>query len=148
MNGKRDLKSWVGKIQLATIDTNVFIYYFDRNLEFYQIADRLVNQFISQNKKILSSTLTLTEILSFNAPQFILDKLEEEISILSNLNLLPVDEKIAKEAARIRRENDFRIVDSVQLATALAAKVDAFITNDARLKAFKEIKVILLSEFY
>ncbi|OGE64802.1 hypothetical protein A3I48_01575 [Candidatus Daviesbacteria bacterium RIFCSPLOWO2_02_FULL_36_7] len=62
------------------------------------------------------------------------------------MEIYQVDEKIAVESARIRRKYSFRLLDSIQLATALYAKAQAFITNDDRLKKFKELKVILLKE--
>lgn len=41
---------------------------------------------------------------------------------------------------------DFRLPDSIQLATAKLNKAKAFITNDERLKSFKELKVVLIKE--
>src|SRR5207248_6090877 len=46
----------------------------------------------------------------------------------------------------LRRAYGFRIPDAIQLATCLYQKVDLFITNDRRLKTYKEIPIILLSE--
>ena len=57
-----------------------------------------------------------------------------------------VDRTITVEAARIRREYGFRLPDSIQLATALFGKANALITNDERLKKFKELKVINLKD--
>ena len=55
--------------------------------------------------------------------------------------------EIGEVAAEVRREYGFRLPDSIQLATALHSKSQAFVTNDRRLKKFKELPAILLSEF-
>lgn len=90
--------------------------------------------------------LTVIEVLSFKRTCLSEKVFLEAIFSLPNLTILEVNKNIAVEAARIRREYRFTLADSVQLATALYAKAKAFITNDERLKKFKELKVILLSE--
>ena len=64
---------------------------------------------------------------------------------MPNLNIIDVDYKIALEAARIKREYKFRLPDSIQLATALIGKAQAFVTNDQRLKKFQELPIVMLS---
>ena len=61
-----------------------------------------------------------------------------------NLKIKNLDSEIAIEAARIRRKYGFQTPDAIELATAVVAKADAFITNDKRLMKFNEIKVKLL----
>jgi predicted nucleic acid-binding protein len=63
-----------------------------------------------------------------------------------NLTDLEDNMAISLEAARIRREYGLRLPDATQLATAIYAKAKAFITNDHRLKQFKEIKIITLEQ--
>lgn len=50
------------------------------------------------------------------------------------LGILPVSADIAQEAARIRAATGVRLPDAVQLASAIAAGADAFLTNDRRLQ--------------
>jgi hypothetical protein len=38
-------------------------------------------------------------------------------------------------------------VDAVQIATALDAEADAFLTNDKKLSGIKEIKILVLSDY-
>lgn len=65
---------------------------------------------------------------------------------IPNIRSIDVNERIALEAACIRRSYGFRIPGSIQLATALYTNAEAFITNDKRLSNFKELQVKMLRE--
>lgn len=93
---------------------------------------------------MVTSILTLIEILSFSAPQMMLDKLETDLLLIPNLKFLDIQKDVAKTAAVIRRTYSFTLPDSIQLATAVLSQTDAFVTNDARLKGFKKLPIILL----
>lgn len=95
---------------------------------------------------MITSVLTLTELLSFKAPQHFIDLLEQELLFVPNLQMNEVTKAIAIEAAGIRREYRFRLADSIQLATAQEQKAEIFITNDQKLKQFKPLKILLLTE--
>ena len=51
------------------------------------------------------------------------------------------------EAADLRARFNLRTPDAIQVATAIIAGAQAFITNDARLKSVTEIPVLLISAF-
>jgi predicted nucleic acid-binding protein len=63
-----------------------------------------------------------------------------------NFRLLPIDAAIAEVAADLRARYNLRTPDALQLATAIKAGCDAFLTNDATLKKVTELKILVLSE--
>lgn len=140
------MKKSLSRFQPLALDTNIFAYYMDRCSSFYAQAEDLL-RFIDGNKlKIVTSIITLTELLSLRAAEPMLERLENEFYSTPNLSIIEVNRVIAREAASIRREYGFKLPDAVQLATALSAKAKAFITNDQRLKSFKKLKVFSLKE--
>lgn len=148
MNGKKDLRSLkkvLNNYQRVGVDTNIFIYYFDRRSSFYSNAHQFISHIASKELQIITSILTLIELLSFKAPEEFIDKLEQELLFIPNLTMDEVTRNIAKEAADIRRKYGFRLADSIQLATAIKAKTDVFITNDKKLMKFPGIKILLIS---
>jgi predicted nucleic acid-binding protein len=58
----------------------------------------------------------------------------------------PIDEVVADKAAELRARYNLTLTDAFQLAVAIRAECDAFLTNDSDLKRVKEIPVIVLSE--
>lgn len=73
--------------------------------------------------------------------------LEQELWAIPNFQIIEVNREIAVHAAYLRRKHNPQLADAIQLATAIQAKAQAFITNDRRLKKIKEIKVLVLDEF-
>ena len=142
---KRNLRKKLSKFRSISLDTNIFVYYLDSNSSFYSHAEELFEQIAVRNLSIFTSVITLSELLSFKASRTQIYKLEQELLLISNLTMIDVNHEVAREAASIRREYGFRLPDSIQLATALIGRTQAFITNDQRLKNFQELPIILLS---
>ena len=65
----------------------------------------------------------------------------------AEVDVRPVDMKIALKAAEIRAEYKFKAMDSLQLATACMSGCDLFLTNDKQLKQFKEISCVTVEEW-
>lgn len=135
-----------GNIDLFCLDTSLFIYFFEQNPKFYKQAEIYFRKLEKGSVLGITTILTLTEILSYKNLVVPENKVIIEFFDIPNLTVIEVNKPIAIEAARIRREYKFKLADSIQLATADVAKAKAFITNDNRLKSYKGLKVILLSE--
>lgn len=136
----------ISRFHSIGLDTNIFVYYLDSNSSFYSQSEKIFKEIADRNLPIFTSIITLSELLSFKASKSQVNKLEREILLVPNLIMVDVNLVIAREAARIRRKYSFRIPDSIQLATCLNQKADIFITNDERLKSFKEIPIVLLDK--
>lgn len=53
---------------------------------------------------------------------------------------------VAERAAEIRAHYNLKLADSFQIAAAIAAGCDAFLTNDAALKRLSGITILTLDE--
>lgn len=65
---------------------------------------------------------------------------------MPHLNVFPVDDRVAEEAARLRAVYNFKMPDAIHLATAIIQQADVFLTNDHRLISVKELSVKKLDE--
>ena len=63
-----------------------------------------------------------------------------------NFMLIPITSDVAESAADLRARYNLRTPDAVQIAAALNADCEAFITNDNGLKRVSEIRVLALEE--
>ena len=65
-----------------------------------------------------------------------------------NLTLLPITEIIGESAGVLRgKYPHLKTVDAVQIAAAVDAGADAFLTNDKKLSTIKEIKILVLNDY-
>lgn len=139
MSGKKSLK-------LVGLDSDIFIYHFEDNPRFNSFTEKIFEKLLEGWTKGTTSVISLIETLSYPLSPKLVKEINDAFLSIPNLHVVDVDHDIGFEAAKIRREYGFRLPDSIQLATALQAKVQAFVTNDQKLKRFKRLPIILLDE--
>ena len=116
-------------------DTNLFIYLLEDYGKFSKIVEDLRRNMLARGDQLLTSALTLGEILVKPVEKGDSDLLQRyEEAITQAASLLSFDWKAARLYASIRRDRSLRPPDVVQLACAASAHVDLFITNDRRLQ--------------
>ena len=65
----------------------------------------------------------------------------------SDFQVLPIDAEVAEIAADIRARYNLRTPDALQVATALHAGCDAFLTNnDKHFQRVTDLQVLILNE--
>lgn len=123
-------------------DTNLFIYLFENYGELSRMTARLRARMLARGDQLLSSTLTLGEILVKPLEQGDLELCRKyEDALISTALMLVFDAPAAKIYAALRCDRSLRAPDAIQLACAAGAGVDLFITNDERL-AGKQVEGI------
>ena len=131
------------------LDTAPLIYYIEENPKYSPILNKL----FSENSKGIflfqTSVITLLEVLVLPMRQDENQLVEQYQNILCNspsINILDLNIEIAQKAALFRAKFGLKTPDSIQLATAVYSSADYFLTNDIRLKAVKEIEILILDE--
>ena len=116
-------------------DTNLFIYLFEDYGALSKAVVRLRSKMLERGDQLLTSTLTLGEILvkptERNDPE-LCGKYERAIS--SAATMIAFEVKAAKVYAALTSERSLKAPDAIQLACAASAGVDLFVTNDERLQ--------------
>lgn len=131
------------------IDTATFIYFLEEHPTFGPIVEPLFVSLDEGRMAGVSSELTLLEVLVRPLAEGREDLASAYRRLLldsESLLLHPIDRAVLEEAARIRARYRFRSPDAIQLATARLAGADAFVTNDARLRLFADVPVIVLAD--
>jgi predicted nucleic acid-binding protein len=116
-------------------DSNLFIYLLEDYPEYSQAVTDLRQKMLERGDRLLTSALTLGEILVKPSAlgDLALCKLYEDILSKTAL-LLPFDLAAARRYATIRHNRSVKAPDAIQLACAGEAGVDLFVTNDHRLQ--------------
>ena len=115
-------------------DTNLFVYLLEDKGELTERVGSLRKRMIERNDELLTSTLTLGEILvkPLEAGDETLARRYEQ-AITAAATVIPFDPPAAYAFATVRRDRTIRPPDAIQLACASVAGIDMFITNDRRL---------------
>ena len=115
-------------------DTNLFVYLLEDKGELAERVVSLRERMIERNDELLTSTLTLGEILvkPLEAGDETLARRYEQ-AIAAAATVIPFDPPAAYAFATVLRDRTIRPPDAIQLACASVAGVDMFITNDRRL---------------
>ncbi len=93
--------------------------------------------------------MTLTEVLT--KPKELRDTIieQEYRSLLlasRNFTLVAVDALVAEHAAGLRARHRLRTPDALQVAAAVSAGCEAFLTNDRSLRRVSELRVLVLDD--
>lgn len=136
--------------KVVYLDTAPLIYFLEDNLNYSAKLSAFFRANDDSKFKIITSTITLMEVMVVPIRHNRTDIADAYKSILSNSNgidLINVDEFVAEEAARIRAKyNKIKPGDSIHLATAIAFNADYFFTNDRDFDKVTEIKIVKLDD--
>ncbi|HTU51683.1 MAG TPA: PIN domain-containing protein [Acidobacteriaceae bacterium] len=116
-------------------DTNLFIYLLEDAGQRGKRVESMVERISERHDHLLTSTLTLAEVLIKPLAVGDLawaDKYEKLLAT-PGVSLLPFDRGSARMYAEIRQDKTVKPPDAIQLACAANAGCDLFITNDERL---------------
>ena len=96
-----------------------------------------------------TSVVSLTEVLT--KPRQMGDsrliQIYREMLLESrNLILLPITASMAERAAEFRATYQLKTPDALQIAAALQAGCEAFVTNDRQLQRVKELRIVILDD--
>lgn len=117
-------------------DTNLFIYLFEDNGPLSEAVGQLRSKMLDRGDQLLTSTLTLGEILVKPIERKDAARCQKYEHIISTVAaLIPFEVKAAKLYAQLRSERSLKAPDAIQLACAASANVDLFVTNDERLQS-------------
>jgi predicted nucleic acid-binding protein len=145
------LSEALGEIKTIFLDTAPVIYFIEAHHQFGPLVKQVVELMNENRIQAFTSVLTLSEVLPKpveTGNDELVEKFKTDLKNGPNLTLLPIGEAIGETAGVLRGKYPYlKTVDAVQIAAALDAEADAFLTNDKKLSGIKEIKIIVLSDY-
>ena len=116
-------------------DSNLFIYLLEDHPGFSQAVADLRQKMLERGDQLLTSALTLGEILVKPSALRDVELCRRYEDMLAKAAMvLPFDGQAARRYAAIRNNRSVKAPDAIQLACASEAGVDLFVTNDRRLQ--------------
>lgn len=140
---------WLRKLHgmIVGLDSAPLIYYVEERAIYLPLVDPFFEAMEYGDFQVVTSTLTLTEVLVHPYKYGNRSLAQQYSSILlnsRNLKTLPVSAEIAAEAAQLRASYGLKTPDSIQLATARVSGATAFMTNNDRFASIPGIELIHL----
>ena len=118
-----------------TFDTNIIIYYLERDDQILPLVDEI----FEQNSPVYVSAISEIKLFGFSR---LTDEEALRIDdILRTVSLIPLDSRIARLAAALRRNYGLKIADSAIAATALFTGSTLIIRNVKDFKRVPELKL-------
>ena len=132
----------------AFLDTNVFIYLIEEHPLYLRKIDDLLRLLERDKYEIITSTLTVGEILTKPYKENRLDLIRTYQEFFEEMVLIDLNNDIASLFAKKRAQCGIKTPDAVQIASAIYAKADLFVTNDVRLQQCRQkgFEVLLLGD--
>ena len=140
----------LGDSTLVFLDTSPVIYFTDANPSYLPITESFFELLDSGDVMAATSPITLAECLVVPLRSNDIQGVNLYTDLLTNnphINFMHTNKDIARKSAELRAKYMLKLPDALQLATALNAQCDVFLTNDARLKRVNDLQVVVLDDF-
>lgn len=129
------------------LDTAPIIYFLEKADPYYTCMQEFFKR--SPTADYCSSVISRCEYLVFpyrNQDMEAVNRFEEFLSDF-DISVNAIGIEIANQAARIRAQFPaFKMMDSLQLASAELAHCDLFLTNDKQLKQYHQLHILTVTD--
>jgi predicted nucleic acid-binding protein len=134
----------------AYIDTNIFIYFFNKDPKYFALASNLLQKCADREILGTVSQLVVAEILVLPYREKNFEAIARIKTFFDQNNFLQVSEHRAgfmEESAMIAGEKNLKLMDAMHWHAAVSSQCEFFISNDIAFKSMGPIEVVHLSEF-
>ncbi|MHC5713362.1 MAG: type II toxin-antitoxin system VapC family toxin [Nostoc sp.] len=129
------------------LDTAPVIYFVERNPQFVDLVDPIFDR-LEADITAVASAITLSECLVGAIRLGLVDLEQAFVDVLQQdeVVFVEINANIAREAARIRVRYNLQLPDALQVAAAIIAGCEIFLTNDTALKRVMELRILVVGE--
>jgi predicted nucleic acid-binding protein len=141
---------WLTQLRglIVGLDTAPLIYFIEENPAYIAIVDAFFQSLDLGEFRVVTSSITLTEVLVHPLRRRNPDLAQQYRDILlhqTSLTTISTSPAIAERAAHLRAIHNLRTPDAIQMATAINEGASFFLTNDTQLQVVSELEVLVLN---
>jgi predicted nucleic acid-binding protein len=132
------------------IDTAIFIYFIEEDTRYISTIAPLFEAADAGSIEIVTSSLTLLEVLvvPYRAGNLALaERYEAALTRGRGIRMIDLDRDHLRRAAQLMASTGVTTPDALQLAAAFTASCTSFVTNDRRLPSGPDLKILQLSSY-
>jgi predicted nucleic acid-binding protein len=131
------------------LDTAPVVYFVEEHPVFLPMVEPFFDAIDQGNILGVVGPVTLAECLVMPFRTRRLDLQEQFIELLTNLEGIDstsISEQTGVLSGRLRASYNLQLPDALQIATAIEAGCDAFLTNDRMLSRVTDLRVVILAD--
>ncbi|MBS3907084.1 MAG: PIN domain-containing protein [Syntrophaceae bacterium] len=131
------------------LDTAPLIYYVEKHPKYLKILKPVFQHIDKGFIKAVTSPVTLAECLIHPYRRGLINLQKDFTDLIvdgRNTTFMTIDHIISQKAAQLRASYNLTLTDAFQVATAISAGCDTFLTNDQDIKQVTEIEVLVLTD--
>ena len=145
------LTSLINQSKALFLDTAPLIYFVEAHPVYGEMVKQVINSCTQKKILIVSSVITLHEVMvrPYRDANIILaEKFAAFLKNNRSLRLWTISAEISEFVAKLRGDYHWlKLADALQIASALDAGADFFLTNDKQLKQISEIQVMVIDDW-
>jgi len=137
-------------VRKVFIDSAPIIYLVEKHPQYFDPSETVFGLIQLGHLTGVTSPITLAECLVIPYRQHqpsLRDLFTHSLTDGKNISFASIGRKTALDAAAFRAQYNLTLTDAFQLASALEANCDAFLTNDRTFRRVKDLDIILLDDF-
>lgn len=130
------------------LDVPPVIYSVEKHADFEPVLQQFWIDAKSGKYTVTTSELTLLEVLvqPIRLGRHSLIATYETFLLNSDIQLIPIDAAVLREAARLRATQNFKTPDAIHAASAILSNCTHLVTNDPSFRRLTTINVTILSD--
>ena len=142
------LEKTLTSISTIFLDSAPVIYFVERKQPYFKQLNPVFKQLDDGLLTAVTSPITLAECIFYPYKQNNAQLAVQFKHLLihgPHTQFVPTTDAIADQSAQLRAKYNLGFADALQIATAINAKCDAFLTNDTKLQRVSELQVVVLA---
>jgi predicted nucleic acid-binding protein len=131
------------------LDTAPVIYFVEKNEQFLDSVKTIFGYIDDGRFLAITSPITLAECLVHPYRRELTQLQKDFFDLIvngENTFFTPIDQNASRKAAQLQANYNVSLADAFQLAVAIDANCDTFLTNDSTLKRIAELKIIVIGD--
>ena len=132
------------------LDTAPVVYYVENHPLFADGVEGVIKKLDSKELQGIISPVTLAECLVYPLKSQDKKLQQEFVDFLlrrQSIKMIEIDTEIGLLSARLRAKYNLKLLDALQVATAIRSGCEALLTNDDQFRRVSELRVLMVEDF-
>jgi predicted nucleic acid-binding protein len=133
---------------LVYVDAQIIIYSVEKFPNYFPALESMWFKLKASEIKLVTSELALLETLVMPLRQADVKLVQtyEQLLLETDIQLIPISQKILRDAAILRATVNLKTPDAIHAATALSANCTFFLTNDRAFRNVSKLSATILDD--